>query len=80
LILPEAARQNARTGAASENTHIGETDRNAVERREVDIYWFDRHFPTVHTEAPAPPESQSAGGAFGRLNFVHDRAEASAAS
>lgn len=71
----------ARSGAAERADGRGErkypyrgTDRNAVERREVDIYRFDRHFPMVHTEAPAPPESQSAGGAFGRLNFVHDRA------
>lgn len=71
----------ARSGATERADGRGErkypyrgTDRNAVECREVDIYRFDRHFPTVHTEAPAPPESQSAGGAFGRLNFVHDRA------
>lgn len=71
----------ARSGAAERADGRGErkhpyrrADRNAVKRREVDIYRLDRHFPTMHAEAPAPPEAQSAGGAFGRLNFVHDRA------
>lgn len=71
----------ARSGAAERADGRGErkypyrgTNRNAVERREVDVYRLDRHFPTVHAETPAPPEAQSTGGALGRLNFVHDRA------
>lgn len=50
----------ARSGAAERADGRGErkhpyrrADRNAVERREVDIYRLDRHFPTVHAEAPA---------------------------
>ena len=42
----------------------------------VDRDRFDRHFPMVHSVAPAPPEAERSLGAFGRADLVQDRARA----